>query len=173
MEIKSPALSILNHMEWHIQRRVLHGIYRTRQDVPQEIYRLATLYEGLLPHGQGWNLPAIWIKSHSPMGSPLRALLGDAEYLIVYPKGDLQTKKHELLHAEYAMNPDYRAQVRSDWLSLTSSQQQRVHQVLLSLGYPNDPELLLDEFQAYAATERPSFFGIHKGKSQRNKTKRK
>lgn len=147
-------------MEWFIQHRVLHGAYRSKEEVPEEIHRIAVIYEGFLPNCTGWNMPADFAKKHASPTSPLRTYLQQVDYLIVYPKTDLQTKKHELLHALYAMNPSYRQQVRDRWNSLPHQDQERVRHTLLRLGYPDRPDLLLDEFQAYYYTEKRSFFGI-------------
>lgn len=162
------VLSLLsNPMKWFIENRILHGSYSLKEEVPAEIHRLAAAYEGVIPNCQGWNMPISFIASHADPTSPLRAYLDHAEYMIVYPKTDLQTKKHELLHAQYAMNPSYREQVRAQWKALTSSQQQRIYQVLRGLGYPDDSERLLDEFQAYQGTERSRFFGLRMAHKKR------
>ena len=81
-------------------------------------------------------------------------------YLIVYPAKDIQTKKHELLHARYAMDPTYRQQVMTLWKSLSLAHQTKVLRVLRDLQYPEREELLVDEFQAYYFTEPSRFFGI-------------
>lgn len=146
-------------MEWSIQQRILHGAYRTKEEIPEEIHRLAEAYEGIIPNCSGWNLPASFAVKHASPTSPLRPYLPHVEYIIIYPKGDLQTKKHELLHASYAMSPSYRQQVRMLWDSFEPFQKQQIRQVLLDLGYPDRQDLLLDEFQAYYHTERHRFFG--------------
>jgi hypothetical protein len=58
------------------------------------------------------------------------------------------------------MSTTYKQEVQSLWSSLSTSQQKKVISVLRALQYPDDPEILLDEFQAYYYTESPRFFGI-------------
>ena len=147
-------------MEWFIKDRILHGAYHTKEDIPDEVNQLATQYEGVIPDRTGWNIPMAFIKKHTTKQSFFDAYHTSADYIIVYPKNDIQTKKHELLHALYAMNPSYRSHVNSLWESLTKKEQGRIHSVLRLLHYPDDPSILLDEFQAYYYTEKPSFFGI-------------
>ena len=101
-----------------------------------------------------------FIRQHTTKSSLFYTYWDTADYVIVYPKNDIQTKKHELLHALYAMNPHYRSHVNALWDSLTKKEQDRIYSVLRQLHYPDDPTLLLDEFQAYYYTEKPSFFGI-------------
>jgi hypothetical protein len=147
-------------MKWLIHRRILHGVYEKKEDIPEEVNELATRYEGAIPTRTGWNIPMAFARQHIQKDSLFRPYLEEADYIIVYPKNDIQTKKHELLHAVYAMNPSYRSQVTTLWESLTKKEQERIHAVLLHLHYPNDPAILLDEFQAYYYTEKSSFFGI-------------
>jgi hypothetical protein len=146
-------------MEWSVQRRVLHGAYRTKESIPEEIHHLTVAYEGIIPNCTGWNMPSAFVEKHVSPTSPLRAYLSQVEYMIIYPKTDLQTKKHELLHALYGMDSSYRRQIYTLWNSLSDQEQQRVRQTLLGLGYPDRQDLLLDEFQAYYHTEKGGFFG--------------
>jgi len=168
-------------MNWFIKDRVLHATYRFKEDIPPALLRLTDDYEGAIPHRVGWNIPFAFLvscspspSSPSPSPSPspsspslsslpflARALRNDlAEYLVVYPEKDIQTKKHELLHARYRMDPVYQQEVRVLWASLSSTDQKKVHAILRALHYPDDPDILLDEFQAYYYTEPPRFFGL-------------
>ncbi len=147
-------------MKWFIQERVLHGVYEKGELIPSEVEALATQYEGAISKRTGWNMPMSVIQQYAAKGSSLRSYLGAADYVIVYRKNDIQTKKHELLHARYAMDPAHRAHVAQVWNALTKQEQEKVHDVLRRLDYPEDPVIQLDEFQAYYYTEKPSFFGV-------------
>ena len=147
-------------MKWFIQDRILHGVYEKGEGIPSEVEELATQYEGIVPKRTGWNMPMSVIQQHATKGSPLRSYLGKADYVIVYRKNDIQAKKHELLHARYALVPAYRTHIVQVWNNLTEQEQERVRHVLCGLDYPEDPHIQLDEFQAYYYTEKPSFFGI-------------
>ncbi len=154
-------------MEWNVHHRVLHGVYENLQDIPDIVHRAACHYEGNIPHRRGWNVPASVLLSFLPslpvsVPVPLPVpvdLLRQAEYVIVYRKGDILTKRHELQHARYAMDPSYRHEVRQRWDALTPTQQHAIRTHLMALGYPPDDDILLDEFQAYERTEHPRFFG--------------
>lgn len=142
--------------------RVLHISYHAPSDLPAALLRLADEYEGPIPHRIGWNLPvtSTVLPTLTALFPTLLTCTTPPLYLIVYPVRDIQTKKHELLHARYAMDPVYRCQVRALWTSLTRKEQEKVLHVLRTLQYPDREELLLDEFQAYYLTEPPRFFGI-------------
>lgn len=150
-------------MKWFVQYRVLHGVYSMTKDIPDDLHRMADAYEGYIPSRKGWNMPLPIVSTTPTFTIPsfLRPFYQQADYLVVYPNNDPQTKKHELLHAKYAMDPIYRADIHKLWNNLTAKQQTRVRTTLLSLHYPDNPEILLDEFQAYYYTEKPRFFGIH------------
>ena len=139
------------------------------KDIPDDLHRMADAYEGYIPSRKGWNMPLPTVSTSSTSSTAstftippfLRSFYQQADYLVVYPKNDPQTKKHELLHAKYAMDPIYRASIHKLWNNLTAKEQTRIRTTLLSLQYPDNPEILLDEFQAYYYTEKPRFFGIH------------
>ena len=158
-------------MNWCIKERVLHATYRSKTEIPDDLLRLTDAYEGAIPNRVGWNIPFSFLSPAStlsptsfpsPALSPLWNALRnkEAEYLVVYPEKDIQTKKHELLHARYKMDPMYQQEVRVLWTSLSDADQKRVHALLRGLHYPDNPDILLDEFQAYYFTEPPSFFGL-------------
>ena len=162
-------------MKWCIKERVLHATYRSKTEIPDDLLRLTDAYEGVIPNRVGWNIPFSFLESTPssapastpcPCPAPALAPLWDAlrtkgaEYLVVYPEKDIQTKKHELLHARYKMDPVYQQEVRALWASLSDADQKRVHALLRGLHYPDNPDILLDEFQAYYFTEPPSFFGL-------------
>jgi hypothetical protein len=57
------------------------------------------------------------------------------------------------------MDPVFQQEVKELWGSFSPSFQERVTQQLIKMNYPNNPDILLDEFQAYYFTEKPNFFG--------------
>jgi hypothetical protein len=81
----------------------------------------------------------------------------NAKYVVAYIKGDIHTKKHELLHAKFHNNVEYRSYVFSIWNNLESSTRNNISLFLKKLGYPE--HVIIDEFQAYLFTEKPKFFG--------------
>lgn len=80
-------------------------------------------------------------------------------YLIACMRGDAQTLRHELCHAKYFVSDEWRALVESVWHeTLTYKERLYLSSFLARLKY--QPSVHIDEFQAYALTEPPNFFGI-------------
>jgi hypothetical protein len=69
------------------------------------------------------------------------------------------TKKHEMCQDSFYLDPVYRQKIETMRTSFSAAYQKKVHSMLQKMKYPNDPQLLLDEFQAYYFTEKPNFFG--------------
>jgi hypothetical protein len=145
-------------MKWVIEDRILHGMYEKKEGIPDEVLAIANEYEGKIPNRIGFNFPMSFVRSINKNHSILR-YESDAEYVIVYRNGDLQTKRHELQHAKYGMKEEYRKEVKQLWDSLTTKERDRITAMLVTMRYPNREEILLDEFQAYYFTEKPNFFG--------------
>lgn len=143
-------------MLYQTLRRVLHIVYTDKDKTStdfQNLINTANRYEGNISSRIGFNFPMnIVEKSNS-----LRKY--EADYIIVYKKGDVLTKKHELRHAMYFLDKEYRLSVQTLWDSLSSSSQSSILAMLLKMKYPNDMTILLDEFQAYYYTEKKGFFG--------------
>lgn len=143
-------------MSFHVHDRVLHFIYRHLSDVPDVIHRVCDAYEGSITNRIGFNFPLSMVKQVDPRCSLLSY---DAEYFIGYQERDIATKRHELQHAKYYMNAAFQQEVKELWNSFPSTYQDKVYTRLLKMKYPNRPDILLDEFQAYYFTEKPNFFG--------------
>lgn len=143
-------------MKFVKQGFILHLIYDDHRDLPAEFLNACNAYEGYIKGRVGWNVPATMIQTHSPK-SPL--LKYNAQYVIAYKKGDIQTKRHEMQHARFYLDKDYQQEVHQLWNSFSTAFQQSVTTHLQQMKYPNDPHILLDEFQAYYFTEKPHFFG--------------
>lgn len=152
--------------KWFVQGPILHGTYHHPSEIPPLLHQMATDYEGPIPHRTGFNLPLSSTAKRS-LQDTLKGAVSSAatwdtlQYLVVYPKADPQTRRHELLHARYHLDPAYRRHVQALWDSLTPQQQDRVRKTLRALQYPDNNAIFLDEFQAYYYTEKPRFFGIH------------
>jgi hypothetical protein len=131
----------------------------------------ACLYEGATAtRRQGINFPREtwqqWYKGvpakertavHKQLDDALRADPG-IRYVIAYRQGDVQTRKHELQHAKYALDAAYRARADAIWAQLTPEQRKLIGAFLDRLGYP--AKVHADEWQAYLFTESDNFFGI-------------
>nr|QFG73905.1 MAG: hypothetical protein [Megaviridae environmental sample] len=80
-------------------------------------------------------------------------------YIVVFKRGDVHTLKHELAHARYHIDAEYRFKIDKLWRELTRKQQTTIVGFLNRCGYP--PHVHMDEFQAYATTEKSNFFGVY------------
>jgi len=140
---------------FEIHHRVLHIIYRTIHDINSTIYDIANVYEGSIPGRIGFNFPMRLVKELYPTSDIAKY---DADYVIVYKKGDIATKRHEIQHAKYDMDPTFQRDVQTLWDSLSTQMQEKVRSTLQRMNYPDRHPFLLDEFQAYYFTEKKNFF---------------
>lgn len=81
----------------------------------------------------------------------------ETEYVIGWKRGDDLTRRHELQHARFAMDAEFRRETERRWVGLSVKQREVITEFLLRCGYPR--EVHLDEFQAYFHTERDGVFG--------------
>ena len=143
-------------MKFVEQDHILHIIYDRGEELPESILEICNQYEGKIPERIGSTFPMDFVKKMFPSHSLLKY---NAKYVIAYQKGDILTKKHEMCHASFYLDPVYRQKIETMWASFSTAYQKKVHGMLQKMKYPNDPQLLLDEFQAYYFTEKPNFFG--------------
>ncbi len=137
---------------------VLHIEYSKETDIPTYIVDLADKYEGKIKNRIGFNLPMDFVKKENVKKYKEYSEL-NIKYIIVYKKGDVLTKKHELQHAKYGMNQAFRNDVRKFWRSLSEKSKSNVLAMLKKMNYPDNEDILIDEFQAYYFTEKKGFFG--------------
>ena len=139
---------------YQVQKRILHIIYDVITELPDIIYTAANAHEGYIPDRVGFNFP---MKILQQFKSPLTKY--EADYVITYRANDLNTKRHELQHAKYDMDIEYQKKVHCLWKSFSTSFQNSILQKLRNTKYPDNPRILMDEFQAYYFTEKKGFFG--------------
>lgn len=138
------------------EKNILHIIYSDKKDdLYYSIESLADEYEGKIPNRIGVNFP---LQPHHPMHKKYISKY-NVSYLVMYKKGDAQTKHHELQHARYHLDQTFRTQVKTLWNSFDKKSKDNVLMMLKKMGYPSNMDILLDEFQAYYFTEKPNFFG--------------
>ena len=140
---------------FEVHHRILHIIYQTLHDITNTIHTIANAYEGHIPGRIGFNFPMRFVKELHPTSDMAKY---DADYVIIYKKGDIATKRHELQHAKYDMDPAFKKDVQTLWDSLSTLNQEKVRSRLRRMNYPDRETLLLDEFQAYYFTEKKNFF---------------
>ena len=118
-------------MEFLVKDKILHITYEKKENILKEIVEIANKYEGEIKDRIGFNFPISFVKQNFPKSILLSY---KAEYIIIYQKKDIQTKKHELQHALYALNPSLRSDVLTLWNSFPSSYQQKITSLLLKMN---------------------------------------
>jgi hypothetical protein len=73
-------------------------------------------------------------------------------YLISNLKHDTESFDHELCHALYYTNEEYKRQVLELLAPMNTAQREWLETKLLSMGYPENPWIMEDELNAYLAT---------------------
>ena len=140
-----------------VEDQIVHCIYDSVEEI-NDLNKVADEYEGKISGRYGMNFPLNIIKkSDSNIIKEILKYKKSAEYIIVYKKGDIQTKKHELQHAKYYLDAKFREEVKLLWDSLKDKYKSNVLFMLKKMGYPD--HVVLDEFQAYYFTEKENFFG--------------
>lgn len=137
--------------------QIIHIIY-DKYDEIKELEPIAEKYEGKINGRYGFNFPFNIIHSVNIKSKLINIITkyNQAQYVVVYKKGDIMTKKHELQHAKYYIDNEYRESVKKLWNSFDSKYKIKVTSMLQKMGYPE--HVMLDEFQAYYFTEKPNFF---------------
>ena len=133
---------------------VLHIVYK--DVIPEYIIKIADIYEGKIDNRIGINFPMDIVKKDKG-DNKLKKY--NCEYVIVYKKGDKLTKEHELMHAKYYMDNNYKENIKKIWREMDNKNKDKVKKMLKNMGYPDNEEILIDEFQAYYYTEKANFFG--------------
>ena len=152
-----------------VKENILHIEYSSTKDIPEYIDDIANQYEGKIKNRLGFNFPMSFALSYTKSkNKKVFNILNQfhinekANYVIVYKKGDIQTKKHELCHAKFALDPLYKESVFKLWNSFSDTYRKNVRNLLKQMKYPDKDEILIDEFQAYYYTEKKGFFGKEK-----------
>ncbi len=73
----------------------------------------------------------------------------DSCYLIGYKKGNKGTFMHEISHARFYVNGDYRVKVENTFTRLPIETQNKLYKAIVDIGYAQSSAI--DEFQAYAS----------------------
>lgn len=123
-----------------------------KQYMNQTLDCISNIYEGTLKNREGHNFPSSYI--------PKDHILSKYKNQCLYVIGIYQTNSlaHELLHAKYFIDAQYRTKIINEWMQLNSKQQKHITSFLKRLGYSE--RVIIDEYQAYRYTEKPNFFGI-------------
>lgn len=145
-------------MEYFVENGILHIVYQKNCKNTEKFLNIENIsnnYEGVIKSRIGFNFPIEFVKKFDKHNELLKY---SAKYVIVYKKGDISTKKHELQHAKFYIDNDYRKNIENLWNSFNIKTKNHIEKMLEKMGY--DRKVFLDEFQAYYFTEKSNFFGI-------------
>ena len=148
-----------NKLEYKLVDGVVHIVYSSI--IPTYIEEIADMYEGKIENRIGINFP-IYIAmkyNRKEIDNIIQFKEQNAKYVVVYKKGDKLTKEHEMMHAKYYMDEKYKENVNKIWKNMKESSKKKVIDMLKKMGYPEEENILIDEFQAYYYTEKKNFFG--------------
>jgi len=140
-------------MRVSIRDRILFVHFEgNREEMNRVLDPISDQYEGSLKHREGHNFPSTYISNNHVL----------AKYKIKcsYVIGFYNSKsiQHELLHAKYFMDVDYRTKIEREWNEFKEPVRNWITSFLQRLGYSE--KVLLDEYQAYRYSEADNFFGI-------------
>jgi hypothetical protein len=137
-------------------------IFTNQDEMDRILHPISDAIEGTVVKRKGHNFSyESYLRAHPPpsFAQLTKQLQGvGARYIIAHLEGDLNTKRHELRHAMFFIDEEYRKSTTHAWESLSAEDQIRVTRLLTSIGY--NPKVHIDEFQAYQFTERKNMFGL-------------
>jgi hypothetical protein len=129
--------------------------FKNRDKMNSSLSNISNLVDGELNLSRiGHNFPKSVIPKQNIFFTALKHL--KFEYVIAF--ADKNSLSHELCHARFFLDRDYREKQISLFNSLSEKQKKVVVEFLKKLGY--DDSVIVDEFQAYYHTEKKNFFGI-------------
>lgn len=135
-------------------KTVLIFHFSTKERMNESLASISNSYEGSLKQSrEGHNFPASYIPKEHQL---YKHISPTCVYVIgVYTPLSLQ---HELLHARFFADSEYKQQICNEWNNLSDSVKNHIILFLKRLGYRDD--VLIDEYQAYRYTEKSNFFGV-------------
>ncbi len=139
-----------------IQNEILILHFEGNRDKMNELLDpFSNAYEGVLYNREGHNFPAIHLSKTNP-----KHILYQYRNMCKYVIGVYNGKsiEHELLHAKYYLDLEYRRRIEREWNELPLQKRAHIIQFLKRLGYSD--AVVVDEYQAYRYSEAPNFFGI-------------
>uniref|UniRef100_A0A7S0YB42 Uncharacterized protein n=1 Tax=Polytomella parva TaxID=51329 RepID=A0A7S0YB42_9CHLO len=133
--------------------------FKTRDGMNKMLDPLSNAIEGSISNRLGHNfILSEKVASHVALRKSCN-IPKQVKYLIGTLDGDAHSIRHEMCHARFYLDPDYKVLVGEVWSNkLADSQRNLITGFLNRLKY--DSCVHIDEFQAYLVTEKSNFFGI-------------
>ncbi len=113
---------------------------------------ISNIYEGELNKRIGHNFPSTFIPNNNHLLSQYKS---KCDYVIGI--SNIKDLNHELAHAKFYLDSDYKRQIIDEWENLNNLTRTHIYNFLKKLGYSDS--VIIDEYQAYKSTEKNNFFG--------------
>lgn len=114
---------------------------------------ISNIYEGVIIGRSGHNFPSNYTPTNNHWSSQYKK---NCNYVIgTYNHKSLS---HELLHAKYYLDSEYKNKINNEWNNLENNKKNHITNFLKKLGYSEN--VIIDEYQACRYTEKDNFFGI-------------
>lgn len=143
-----------NKIDIKIENEVLILRFKSKHYMNEILDSISNKYEGILINREGHNFPSTFIPDDSTL---LKQYKKSCKYVIgVYNPIGIA---HEMLHAKYYIDSEYREKINNEWNNeLTNEQRNYITRFIKSMGYSD--KVIIDEYQAYRYSEPENFFGI-------------
>ncbi len=124
-----------------------------RNEMNKILNPISDRYEGKIINREGHNFTSDLIPDQ---GHKLSKYKSQCKYVIgIY---NLNSLRHELLHAKFALDEEYKRNIKREWYKLPKETRTHITKFLKKIGYQD--KVIIDEYQAYRYTEPKNFFGI-------------
>ena len=130
-------------MRISIENKVLSLIFDDLIEMRTKIEPIATKYEGAIDNRIGYNFPKKYLNFSIVTNK-------EFEYVIAYVNGDRNTAIHEMSHAKFYLDSDYRKHATKIWNNLKYLKKQKIEKRFRDLGYHHE-STFVDEYAAYLA----------------------
>lgn len=116
----------------------------------KEVFSGAERYEGKIPKSIGFNFPCKILQRDTEPVLTYLANKNRCEYVIAHMEGDEETQRHELSHARYFFDEDYRRQVNDSWKRLQETNPSKYREIVRNFQRSNyQDSVFVDEFAAF------------------------
>ena len=114
--------------------------------------KISNKYEGYIKNREGHNFSSDMI----PRDHFLYKYKCKCKYVVgIYNTNALS---HEMLHAKFYLDPEYRRKIEAEWLGLSVEKKEKICRQLEKMGYRQ--HVFIDEYQAYQYADSQPFFSF-------------
>lgn len=158
-EFRGRRFKVLDYMDWY-SKTFGDGAFTYANDWVGFNIPSQSIWECMFVHqlNNGYGDPADWSIYDEWMRDIYLKCVKDGEdfYLMGSVGTDNDTFLHELSHAMYATDPNYRFEQNQNIASMEEKDRQVMKEVLVKLGYADTDYIIKDETQAYISTGLPA-----------------